>query len=61
MIGVMAYVLYESIDSDRRPVGIAVAMVAAGYLYYYAYLHPRRGHRWTMPDPVRDATDPAMR
>ncbi|MEU0937517.1 APC family permease [Embleya sp. NPDC005971] len=57
VIGVMAYVLYESIDADRRPVGIAVAMVAAGYLYYYAYLHPRREHRWTLLDPVRDTTE----
>ncbi|WP_439679027.1 APC family permease [Embleya sp. MST-111070] len=56
-IGVMAYVLYESIDADWRPAGIAVAMVAAGYLYYYAYLYPRREHRWTMPDAVRDTTE----
>ncbi|MFI1379470.1 APC family permease [Embleya sp. NPDC020886] len=57
VIGVMTYVLYESIDADWRPVGIAVAMVAAGYLYYYAYLHPRREHRWTLLDPVRDTTE----
>ncbi|MGC0419046.1 APC family permease [Embleya sp. AB8] len=56
VIAVMAYVLYESIKSDWRPTAIALSMVAAGYLYYYAYLHPRREHRWTLPTPAPDPT-----
>ncbi|MFJ4183836.1 APC family permease [Kitasatospora sp. NPDC089509] len=54
VVAVMLYVGYESVRADWRPITIAVGMLAAGYAYYYAYLHPRRADRWTMPAPVRE-------
>ena len=54
VVAIMLYVSYESVEADWRPVAIAVGMLAVGYTYYYAYLHPRRADRWTMPDPVRE-------
>ncbi|MFJ9696378.1 APC family permease [Kitasatospora sp. NPDC101183] len=54
VVAVMLYVAYESMRTDWRPITIAAGMLAVGYAYYYAYLHPRRADRWTMPDPVRE-------
>ncbi|MFE4356407.1 APC family permease [Kitasatospora sp. NPDC056800] len=54
VVAIMLYVGYESVRADWRPIAIAVGMTAVGYAYYYAYLHPRRADRWTMPDPVRE-------
>jgi len=31
--------------------------LALGYVYYYAYLRPRRADRWTMPDAPFDEHD----
>ena len=41
-------------DAADHEFAIAVGMPAVGYACYYAYLHPRRADRWTMPDPVRE-------
>ena len=43
-------VSYESWKSDWRPVVVALGIFAVGIPYYYFYLHPRRGDRWTLPD-----------
>ncbi|GAA2413817.1 APC family permease [Nonomuraea africana] len=52
VLAAMAYVAYETIVSDWVPLGVTVAILGLGLLYYRFYLHPRRGERWTLPDPV---------
>ena len=43
---------YESWTADWVPVVVAAAIFTAGLPYYYLYLHPRRGDRWTLPAPA---------
>ncbi|MEV0699518.1 APC family permease [Saccharopolyspora sp. NPDC050389] len=52
LLATMVVVVYENLLSDWVPVAITVGILAVGYLYYYAYIHPRRDDRWTLPDPV---------
>jgi amino acid transporter len=52
LIAVMCVVTYENWVADWVPVVVTVAVFAAGIPYYYLYLHPRRGDRWTLPDPA---------
>jgi amino acid transporter len=48
---------YEVWTADWVPVIVALAIFAAGLPYYYLFLHPRRGDRWTLPDAA--AEEPA--
>jgi amino acid transporter len=52
MVAATVVVGYETWTADWVPVVVAVAIFAAGLPYYYLYLHPRRGDRWTLPDPA---------
>ncbi|WP_020494671.1 APC family permease [Sciscionella marina] len=52
LLAAMVVVVYENLLTDWVPVAIALGIFAIGYLYYYGYIHPRRGDRWTLPDPV---------
>lgn len=54
VLAIMAYVIYQSLATDWVPMAVSLGILAAGYLYYFAYIHPRREDRWTLPDPVRD-------
>ncbi|MEV5000524.1 APC family permease [Nocardioides sp. LML1-1-1.1] len=44
----LAYVSYEVWDANPWQVVIALGALAVGFLYYLAYLRPRRADRWTM-------------
>lgn len=52
MLAATVVVGYESWIADWVPVVAALAIFAAGLAYYYLYLHPRRGDRWTLPEPA---------
>ncbi|MFL5818921.1 MAG: APC family permease [Conexibacter sp.] len=52
MVAATIVVGYESWTADWKPVVVAAAIFAAGIPYYYLYLHPRRGDRWTLPEPA---------
>lgn len=52
VILMMAYVAYESVVADWKPMAATVGILAVGYAYYALYLHPRRAERFTLPDPV---------
>jgi amino acid transporter len=52
MIVATIIVGYESWTADWVPVVVAAAIFAAGFPYYFLYLHPRRGDRWTLPAPA---------
>lgn len=54
VLAIMAYVIYQSLVADWVPMAVSLSLLALGYLYYFAYLHPRRANRWTLPDPVRE-------
>lgn len=52
MLGATVVVGYETWVADWVPVVVAVGIFAVGLPYYYLYLHPRRGDRWTLPEPA---------
>ncbi|MFI9604830.1 APC family permease [Streptomyces sp. NPDC052043] len=54
ILAVIVYVSYETVVTDWVSAAISLAMFAAGYLYYYGYLHARRGKRWTLPEPATE-------
>ena len=55
MLGATLYIAYESLLADWLPVAVAGAITAVGLPYYYLFIRPRRGDRWTLPDPVDDS------
>ena len=57
-IAALGYVAYEVWKINPWQIIIAIIALAAGVLYYYAYLYPRRAIRWTMPAPPRDEHAP---
>jgi amino acid transporter len=52
LIAVMGVVTYENWVADWVPVVVTAVIFACGFPYYFAYLHPRRGDRWTLPAPA---------
>lgn len=52
MLVATAVVCYEAWRADWVPVVVALGIFLAGLPYYYLYLHPRRGARWTLPEPA---------
>jgi amino acid transporter len=54
VIAALGYVTYELWLGNPWQVIIAVGALAIGYAYYYAYLYPQRGTRWTMPAAAHD-------
>ena len=59
VIAALGYVTYELWLANPWQVIIAAGALAAGYAYYYAYLHRQRGTRWTMPAAPHDEHAPA--
>lgn len=57
LLAAMAVVVYQNLVANWVPVVVALAVFGAGYVYYYGYIHPRRGDRWTLPDPASDEPD----
>jgi amino acid transporter len=52
MLAATVLVCYETWIADWVPVAVALGIFLAGLPYYYFYLHPRRGSRWTLPEPA---------
>jgi hypothetical protein len=52
LIAAMGVVTYENWVADWVPVVVTGCIFAAGFPYYFAYLYPRRGDRWTLPAPA---------
>ncbi|HEX9030892.1 MAG TPA: APC family permease [Streptosporangiaceae bacterium] len=50
----LGYVTYQLWQGNPWQVIIAAGALAVGYGYYYAYLHPQRETRWTMPAAPHD-------
>lgn len=58
MLAATVVVGYENWIADWVPVVVAVAVFAGGLPYYFLYLHPRRGDRWTLPEPADEELQP---
>ncbi|GAB2644259.1 hypothetical protein GCM10027169_10230 [Gordonia jinhuaensis] len=55
VIAICGYIIYSMITpSTWTQLAVAVVTMAIGVVYYLAYLHPRRGDRWTLPDPIHE-------
>jgi amino acid transporter len=57
VLGIMAYVLYQNITTDITPLVVSLVTLMIGVAWYFLFVHPRRGERWTLPDPQDDEGD----
>ncbi|ORA23228.1 amino acid transporter [Mycobacterium aquaticum] len=57
VIAMMAYVTYQLAVSALSQLIVAAATIVIGAVYYYAFIHPRRGERWQLADPIVEADD----
>lgn len=55
MLAATTVIVYQNLVSDWVPVAVAVGVTALGLPYYYVFIRPRRGERWTLPDPADDS------
>ncbi|GAB4013804.1 APC family permease [Nocardioides ultimimeridianus] len=54
LIAAMAYVCVQTTRDTPSQVAISAVTMVVGVLYYYGFIHPRRGERWTLPEPVEE-------
>ncbi|WP_167475606.1 APC family permease [Nocardia arthritidis] len=54
VIAVVLYVAYRVLLDGWAQLAVAVGTMVLGALYYLLYLHPRRGDRWSLPDPIHE-------
>jgi L-asparagine transporter-like permease len=59
VILIMAYVVYQYITTGIAPLLVSAVTLLVGVAWYYLFIHPRRGERWTLPDPQDDEGDRA--
>lgn len=52
VIAMMAYVTYQLATTALTQLLVSVATLLVGFVYYYAFIHPRRGERWQLPEPI---------
>jgi amino acid transporter len=52
VVAMMAYVTYHLAVSARSQLIVAATTIVSGVVYYYCFIHPRRGERWQLADPV---------
>jgi amino acid transporter len=57
VIALMAYVTYQLAVSAPIQLLVAAATLAIGFIYYYAFIHPRRGERWVLAEPIVEDHD----
>lgn len=57
LIAGMVYVCVQTVKDTPSQVAISVVTMAVGVVYYFGFIHPRRGDRWTLPDPVEEVLD----
>ncbi|GAA4091728.1 amino acid transporter [Nocardioides kongjuensis] len=59
LVAGMLYVCVEVGRDAPSQLVIGLATVAIGVAYYFGFIHPRRGDRWTLPDPVEEELESA--
>lgn len=50
----MLLVCVQTVRDAPVQIAISVVTLLVGVAYYYGFIHPRRGERWTLPDPVQE-------
>jgi amino acid transporter len=58
VMAALVYVTTQVWEGNPWQVIITLSALAVGYLYYFAYLHPRRTDRWTMRATAPAETEP---
>jgi len=54
---ISAYVIYQNITTAIAPLVVSLVTLLVGVAWYYLFIHPRRGERWTLPDPQDEEAD----
>jgi amino acid transporter len=54
LLGIMRYVSYQVLRDSWTQLAVAATTMLVGVIYYFGFIHPRRGERWTLPDPIHD-------
>jgi amino acid transporter len=54
---IMVYVVYQYLTTGIAPLVVSAVTLLVGVAWYYLFIHPRRGERWTLPDPQDDEDD----
>jgi amino acid transporter len=54
LVAGMIYVLAQAAKDTPSQVLVGVITMLVGVVYYFGFIHPRRGDRWTLPDPVEE-------
>lgn len=57
VIVTLAYIAYQGVLADPRPLLIALGTMLIGVVYYYVYISSRTDSRWTLPDALHDHND----
>lgn len=60
LVAGMVYVCVEVGRDAPSQLVIGLATVAVGVVYYFGFIHPRRGDRWTLPDPVEEEIEGSL-
>lgn len=55
MLAATVLITYQNLLSDWVPVAVAALIGVMGLPYYYLFIRPRRGERWTLPGPADDS------
>lgn len=53
----MVLVCVQTVRDAPGQIAISVVTLLVGVAYYYGFIHPRRGERWTLPDPVQETPE----
>jgi len=59
LVAGMLYVCVEVGRDAPSQLVIGLVTVGIGVAYYFGFIHPRRGDRWTLPDPVEEGNESA--
>ncbi|UUW92432.1 APC family permease [Pimelobacter simplex] len=54
LIAGMVYVCVQVARDTPSQLAISLTTMVLGLVYYLGFIHPRRGERWTLPDPVEE-------
>lgn len=54
LVAGMVYVCVEVARDAPSQIAVSLVTMLAGAVYYFGFIHPRRGDRWTLPDPIEE-------
>ncbi|WP_408898506.1 APC family permease [Nocardioides sp. R1-1] len=54
LIAGMVYVCVQVGRDAPSQLAVSLVTMAVGIAYYFGFIHPRRGDRWTLPEPIEE-------